>query len=235
MEDSNSRKNIPGMSFIEPEGYVKLWVFVLLYIVTFGIYLFFWIYKTVDLLNKKTGTQDGQIQQLLLCIFVPFYTLYWLYKYSNKLVVLCDESGYRINNISNSCMVLAICGIALNVFVLFFFFYFPIGWVLSIAAYVCTIIAYALMQNAINGYLLYEMNQDSDFIISKYVETSKENGVTCSVDPVKSAIGKPVKIMGHKDNLDTDIVSQLRELKSIFDMGILTEEEFNFKKQQLLK
>lgn len=34
---------------------------------------------------------------------------------------------------------------------------------------------------------------------------------------------------------DTDVVNQLRELKSLYDEGILTEDEFNYKKRDLLK
>lgn len=36
-------------------------------------------------------------------------------------------------------------------------------------------------------------------------------------------------------NNTDDLIKQLRELKNLVDEGILTEEEFNAKKKQLLK
>lgn len=240
MQGNNRGKNLQGMNFIEPEGFTKLWVFVLLYIVTFGIYMFFWIYKTVGLLNKKTGSQDGQVQQLLLCMFVPFYVLYWLYKYSNKLVDHCNKSGFGINNISTTCMILAVCGMAATVFTLFFF-YLPVSWVFSIAGYTCTIIAYALMQNTINGYLVYEMSQENDmraYAESTYRPASRDKEGEMPLKeraPSKSVAENTTRKSVQNVSSDIDVVSQLRELKMLYDEGILTEEEFNYKKRELLK
>lgn len=235
MEGKNRGTNTQSMNIIEPEGFIKLWVFVLLYVVTCGIYMFFWIYKTVGLLNKKTGSQDGQVQQLLLCMFVPFYLLYWLYKYSNKLVKHCNNSGFGVNNISTTCMVLAVCGMASYIFVLLFI-YLPISWVLSIAGYVCTIIAYALMQNTINGYLIYEMNQSCD--TKTYISASTECETESNVQrKMASKVVVESITKEHEKNIkdDLDVVAQLRELKTLYDEGILTTEEFNYKKTELLK
>lgn len=241
MENPNKERNTQEVNFVEPEGFTKMWVFVLLYIITFGIYLFFWIYKTVGLLNKKTGNQDGQVQQLLLCIFVPFYTLYWIYKYSNRLVGHCNRIGFRVNSISTTCMVLAICGMVATVLT-FVLFYSPIGWVISIAGYVCTIVAYALIQNTINGCLLHELAQGRSSIAYSpptYTTPSAGEYISENYDykaaQTNGVIKNGVNNTSQQMNSDADIVNQLRELKTLYDEGVITEDEFNYKKRDLLK
>lgn len=53
---------------------------ILLLIFTLGIWYFIWIYKTTDNLNRIPGVeQRNPTNKLLLCIFVPFYSIYWTY------------------------------------------------------------------------------------------------------------------------------------------------------------
>ena len=224
---------------VEPEGFVKLWVFVLLYIVTFGIYMYFWIYKTVGLLNKKTDSQDGQVQQLLLCMFVPFYMLYWIYKYSNKIMEYCNKVGYRIEDITTKCIVLSVCGVVSTVITLLLF-YLPISWLFSIAGYACIIIAYALLQNAINGAVLYELNPVGHtakvMMTDPKITNEKATGTICKSNTVSAndLVDKPESVVTVNTGAEASVVEQLRGLKALYDEGIITEEEFNYKKKELL-
>ena len=61
-------------------GYVDILQHILLLIFTFGIYQYYWIYKTTKLLNFYSQEQRNEVTELLLCIFVPFYFIYWYYK-----------------------------------------------------------------------------------------------------------------------------------------------------------
>jgi hypothetical protein len=58
---------------------------IILSIVTFGIYFYVWIYK----LAKKLKVANPELQDpslsTILAIFVPFYTIYWLYKSSSDI------------------------------------------------------------------------------------------------------------------------------------------------------
>ena len=50
---TNPQQNINNPVANEPEGYIKVWLLIVLSVVTFGIYTFYWIYKTVGTLNNK--------------------------------------------------------------------------------------------------------------------------------------------------------------------------------------
>lgn len=258
MDGKNRENNGPSYlqcnTVIEPEGYVRLWVFIILYVITFGIYMWFWVYKTVGLFNKKTGSTDGQVQQLLLCAFVPFYTLYWLYKYTNLFSKYSASVGYVAkSSLTTTCMILALSP-WITTLVGFVLFYSPIGWLFTIVGYVCSIAAYATFQNAINNCLLCELNDGRGSIAcvndiekprasavktERICEKSKNQQDAANItakQPIydTSELTKSARYVTTR-NPDVDVVKQLRELKTLYDEGILTEEEFDYKKRELLK
>lgn len=86
------------------DGYVGIAGHVLLLIFTFGIWNLIWIYNTTTYLNKNNR---DSLSKLLLCMFVPFYFIYWVNQYSNKI----DNDAQKKNiysNISGIATVLAI-------------------------------------------------------------------------------------------------------------------------------
>lgn len=200
-------------STIEPEGFTKVWIVVVLTIVTLGIYGFIWIYQTVGTLNKKLpmSQQFGQGAQVLLCIFVPFYVIYWVYKHCKRI----EEYSLRIGTGSND---LSLIGLLLTIF----------GF---------GIIAYALMQDQINKNIMFEENGGITNSPQMNLQTQYYNVNT----PHKSEPVTPQPVVnstyvtGDKKKSTADEIQYLRELKSLYDEGILTEEEFNFKKNEILR
>ena len=73
------------MSNQTKNGYVSLIKYVILQIITLGIYQWVWIYKTTNYLNTAKVKIRNAKTELLLCIFLPFYSIYWLYA-SNEIV-----------------------------------------------------------------------------------------------------------------------------------------------------
>lgn len=81
---------------------------VLLLLFTGGIWLYIWIYRTTKALNGTPGEEDrNPVTKLLLCIFVPFYYLYWIYKSAQRIDKLAAREGLS-SDISSLCLVLAI-------------------------------------------------------------------------------------------------------------------------------
>ncbi len=129
-----------------------------------------WIYRTTRYLNKAKNVEYyNPTKKLLLCMFVPFYQIYWLYKHGERIDILSKEKKLKESNMATLCLVLGI--------------FIPV-------------VAYIIMQDKINT-----------------ICTTK----TDEVAEVKAS------------NFD-----DIKELKDLLDSGIITQEEFDAKKKQLL-
>lgn len=92
----------------EEEGYIDLAKHVLLLILTFGIWHLIWIVKTTAYLNKVKGEElRDSVSKLLLCMFVPFYLIYWTHKSAESIDMLAINKGVK-SDISTKCLILAI-------------------------------------------------------------------------------------------------------------------------------
>lgn len=93
-----SQKEItfPASSTAYGKSYKSLVPHVLLLLFTCGIYYLVWIYRTTDSLNAcKNEDYRTPINKLLLCIFVPFYSIYWTYKSAHRIDTLGYEKGIQ--------------------------------------------------------------------------------------------------------------------------------------------
>lgn len=81
----NNREAIIN-SFTDPAARREIAIHILLLLVTCGIYLLVWIYKTTAYLNKCPNENHcDPTSKLLLCMFIPFYMFYWVYKQGQKI------------------------------------------------------------------------------------------------------------------------------------------------------
>lgn len=88
--------NVPASSTAYGKSYKSLVPHVLLLLFTCGIYYLVWIYRTTDSLNAcKNEEHRTPINKLLLCMFVPFYSIYWTYKSAHRIDTLGYEKGIQ--------------------------------------------------------------------------------------------------------------------------------------------
>lgn len=88
--------NVPASSTAYGKSYKSLVPHVLLLLFTCGIYYLVWIYRTTDSLNAcKNEEYRIPINKLLLCMFVPFYSIYWTYKSAHRIDTLGYEKGIQ--------------------------------------------------------------------------------------------------------------------------------------------
>jgi hypothetical protein len=81
---------------------------VLLLVFTFGIYYLIWIYRITGYLNQvKDEPSRKQTSELLLCMFIPFYAIFWVYKSAQRLDKLAVSNGVS-SDITTICLILAI-------------------------------------------------------------------------------------------------------------------------------
>ena len=175
-------EEVPDGSKQKQEGYYDLVQHALLLLFTFGIWELIWIYRTTKFLNNAPDQEErNPTTKLLLCMFVPFYYVYWIYR-SCKIL---DAWGKEKQDDEE---------ITLIAFILSFF---------------VRIVSLILMQNKINRLCTMEKKgtPDSDTEGGDRSPQAKNDG---------------------------DRTEEIRNYKALLDDGIITEEEFEAKKKQLL-
>ena len=142
----------------------------LLLLFTLGIWQLIWIYRTTVTLNDlEDEPPRNPVTKLLLCMFIPFYAIYWFYRSAQRVDRMARGKGIP-SELSGTCLLLA--------------FFVPFA-------------PPVLIQEKINT-------------------LAQWNG-------------------GEMPRLAPQNMSDaLRELKQLLDDGVLTQEEFNAKKQQIL-
>jgi hypothetical protein len=175
---STQQTTVNGTTIQEGDGYCDLVKHILLLLFTFGIWYFIWIYRITAYLNQVNDEPPrNPTNQLLLCIFIPFYLVYWVYKSAQRLDRLAKSRGVT-SDLSTLCLILAI-------FVV--------------------IIPPILMQEKINT-----------------IATAKTNANVYDSSTHKA------------QQSQLGVAEELKKFKELLDNGIISQEEFDEKKKQLL-
>lgn len=89
-------------------AHMGLFAHVLLLLFTGGIWHLVWIYRTTRYLNCVPGeSYRNPAAKLLLCMFVPFYSIYWVYKSAQRIDKLAATVGV-ISDLAVVCLILEI-------------------------------------------------------------------------------------------------------------------------------
>ena len=211
--EANSERNMLGSD--EQNGYHSIALLIVLCIFTLCIYNYLWIYRTTKLLDNKLKNSDSTTVQLLLCIFIPFYIIYWVYKTCKNI----EECLYRQNNRESNISVI---GMVLTLFGLF-------------------LIAAAMMQDQINKIVIIDSsyyNKGNDEHIknsSFYCTTEKSIETNPETDNNYNKTSIKEELNSNQTALKTSaIAEELMEYKDLLDEGLITEEEFTAIKKRIL-
>ena len=101
-------QSVTGSDEYNGEGYIKMHKHILLLIYTGGIWLYVWIYRTTKYLNSvDTRSYEKPLAKLLLCMFVPFYIIYFYYKTAKRIdMIKAQKFGDRQK--AGFCLILAL-------------------------------------------------------------------------------------------------------------------------------
>ena len=92
----------------ESEYFVSLGKHICLLLFTFGIWQLMWIYKMTAFTNVAEGEpKRDPTKKLLLCIFVPFYLIYWTYKTALRIDAIAKGKGV-LSDLGTVSLILAI-------------------------------------------------------------------------------------------------------------------------------
>lgn len=91
------------------EVYCSLGKHIVLCLFTFGIWYMIWIYRTTKFLNKTPDSQQyNPTSKLLLCLFVPFYQIYWFYKHGQRIDTFTKHKNLNNSDMATLCLILGI-------------------------------------------------------------------------------------------------------------------------------
>ena len=199
----NRQTSGPAASAVpEPEGFLSIVRLIVLGIVTLGIYLYIWIYRTNEFISKRTpmALQSGSGLQVVLCLFVPFYILYWVYKQCKAIEdYKIRTTGKGGDDLALICLLLSIFGFA--------------------------IVAYALMQDQINK--IVKPVPANNFYTAPQQPNTEASAEANNTAPAAAPESDTVTITDAQ-------IETVKKLKALLDAGILTQEEFEAKKKQVL-
>ncbi len=164
---------------------------VLLLLLTFGIYQLIWIYQTTGYLNQDERTAyRNPTTKLLLCMFVPFYLIYWTY-----------QSALRMDNLSRDHGVQS-----------------DLGMICLILSIFVPIIPPILIQAKMN-----ELADLAEGVAAPRAAVQNDASYQQQGTNASAAAGTA-----------TSAAEALLRYKELLDQGIITEEEFQAKKRELL-
>ncbi len=87
---------------------IGLFSHVLLMLFTGGIWNLVWIYRVTRYLNcVEEEEMRNPATKLLLCMFVPFYQIYWVYKSAQRIDKLAKANGVT-SELATVCLILEI-------------------------------------------------------------------------------------------------------------------------------
>jgi hypothetical protein len=160
----------------DSSAYCSLGLHIVLCLFTFGIWTYIWTYRTTRFCNKAKNTVwQNPTTKLLLCMFVPFYQIYWFYKQGQRLDLIARDKQDYHSDMATLCLILGI--------------FIPI-------------IAVIIMQDRINSFC------------------------------VKTAYQKENKVEVKNEKSDEE--KKLESLMALLEKGIITQEDFDAKKKQIL-
>ena len=95
-------------STVTSDYYVSLGKHICLLIFTFGVWQMIWIYKQTKFTNNARGEEErNPTTKLVLCLFIPFYFIYWTYKTAQRIDIIAKDNGCN-SDLATVCLILAI-------------------------------------------------------------------------------------------------------------------------------
>lgn len=223
---------------------------ILLLLFVGAIWQYIWIYRTTKALNRVPGEEDrNPVTKLLLCMFVPFYYIYWVYKSCQRIDKLAGNRGVS-SDISTLCLILMfIIGIVppiimqdkMNAIAATYASGRTNAPAAAAAAYIpaadTTPSDIAPYNSVPDRGAAYDMDTNTK---EKESFGKAPAQLSAPADPQPSA---PVYSAPYSDvpvrdaelvQPADDVVEQLKKYRQLLDNGIITQEEFDAKKRQLL-
>lgn len=108
--DGNVEQQKAEKVVIEESNIAKM---VILSIITLGIYTYVWIYNIAKKIKELNGENLSVSGEIICCIFVPFYFLYWVYTRYAKLIAVANKNNINIGDNGVLYLILSFVGLGI--------------------------------------------------------------------------------------------------------------------------
>ncbi len=96
-----------SLPFQTDKGRVSMGAHVPLALLVGGLYNLFWLGHCTDYLNKAQNEEHRVINgEILLCLFVPFYQIFWFVEHANRVDWMAKSNGIDENDVCNVWYIL---------------------------------------------------------------------------------------------------------------------------------
>ena len=86
---------------------------IILSFVTFGIYLIIWMNSMIKKIRITNSESTDSAGELLALIFIPFYSIFWVYTRSQKLFLSSKKIGVQLTDNSVINLLLSLFGLSI--------------------------------------------------------------------------------------------------------------------------
>ncbi len=181
---------------------------VIISVMTFGLYQLIWLSRICKKIRLLAGENKACGKEIAKIALIPFYLLYWMRKNGKKISVEAKKLNIHLPDNGAFYVLFTLCGLS--------------------------VFAVAMMQKDFNR-IARRLDQTVSAAALQNEEDrrqAKENPVAVAADKAQAAEQTESGAKDNEEKIDT--ITLLQALKQLKAMGILTEEEFRDKKQQVL-
>ncbi len=111
----NEVKTVQSLN-LEKRNIIKDIIFTIL---TLGIYKIYWLYKIMKNIRQLECSNKSVLGEMLLYIFIPFYSWYWVYNRGEKISLLTQNYPRPMESVSIGTLLCVIFGLDFIAFVMF--------------------------------------------------------------------------------------------------------------------
>lgn len=90
--------------------YTNIGLNIFLSIISFGLFGIFWLVNLIKSVHAVNGENKSVVVEVLLCLFLPYYTAYWFYKAGRSLANTDTIDGQKLSDNSTIYIILTIFG-----------------------------------------------------------------------------------------------------------------------------
>jgi len=90
------------------EYYCNTMLHIILFLFTFGIYLFIWVFRTTQFCNRAPDKEQNPVIVLIFYLFVPLYWIYWFYKQGQRLDAIAVKELGDYNRSATKYLIIAL-------------------------------------------------------------------------------------------------------------------------------